>query len=50
MDVVFGYADRLVVLARGQLIAEGDVEDIRNDPRVRAVYFGAGKTVERAQQ
>ncbi len=49
MDVVFGYADRLVVLARGKLIAQGDVDAIRNDPNVRAVYFGSGKTVERAR-
>jgi len=44
MDVVFAYADRLIVLARGKLIAEGDAETIRNDARVQAVYFGTGKT------
>ncbi|KAA0180408.1 ABC transporter ATP-binding protein [Cupriavidus cauae] len=46
MDVVFAYADRMIVLARGQLIAEGDGEAIRNDPKVREVYFGTGKTFE----
>jgi branched-chain amino acid transport system ATP-binding protein len=40
MDVVFGHADRLIVLARGRLIAQGDVETIRNDARVREVYLG----------
>ncbi|WP_233834341.1 ABC transporter ATP-binding protein [Paraburkholderia sp. ZP32-5] len=44
MDVVFAYADRLIVLARGKLIAEGDAETIRNDARVQEVYFGTGKT------
>jgi branched-chain amino acid transport system ATP-binding protein len=44
MDVVFAYADRLIVLARGKLIAEGDAGTIRNDPRVQEVYFGTGKT------
>jgi branched-chain amino acid transport system ATP-binding protein len=44
MDVVFAYADRMIVLARGKLIAEGDAEMIRNDPKVKEVYFGSGKT------
>ncbi|MCC8400843.1 ABC transporter ATP-binding protein [Paraburkholderia sp. MMS20-SJTN17] len=44
MDVVFAYADRMIVLARGKLIAEGDADTIRNDARVQEVYFGTGKT------
>jgi len=44
MDVVFAYADRMIVLARGKLIAEGDAQTIRNDARVQEVYFGTGKT------
>ena len=47
MDVVFAHADRMIVLARGRLIAEGGVEDIRDHPKVREVYFGSGKTFER---
>jgi len=42
MDVVFGYADRIVVMARGQVIADGGADAVRDDARVRAVYFGAG--------
>jgi len=42
MDVVFSHADKLIVLARGRLIAEGDAEAIRNDARVREVYLGTG--------
>jgi branched-chain amino acid transport system ATP-binding protein len=40
MDVVFEYADRIIVLARGALIAQGSPAEIRDDPRVREVYFG----------
>ena len=47
MDVVFAYADRMVVLARGRLIAEGQTDAIRNDPKVKEVYFGTSKTFER---
>ena len=48
MDVVFAYADRMIVLARGRLIAGGKPLDVRNDPTVQAVYFGTGKTFEKA--
>jgi branched-chain amino acid transport system ATP-binding protein len=44
MDVVFAFADRIIVLARGRLIADGDAKTIRDDPQVREVYFGTGKT------
>ncbi len=44
MDVVFAYADRIVVLARGALIADGDAESIRRNPQVQEVYLGTGKT------
>jgi branched-chain amino acid transport system ATP-binding protein len=40
MDVVFGHADRIVVLDRGLVIAEGTPDTIRADPRVQAVYLG----------
>lgn len=44
MDVVFAYADRIIVLARGALIADGDVATIRNSAQVQQVYLGSGKT------
>lgn len=44
MDVVFAYADRIIVLARGRLIAEGSAEQIRRHPKVQEVYFGTGRT------
>ncbi len=40
MDVVFGHADRVIVLDRGRIIAAGTPEAIRADARVRAVYLG----------
>jgi len=46
MDVVFGFADRILVLARGRVIAEGDAEAIRANPQVQEVYFGSGRTFE----
>jgi branched-chain amino acid transport system ATP-binding protein len=42
MDVVFGHADRVLVLNRGELIAEGRPEEVRAREDVRRVYLGAG--------
>ena len=42
MDVVFAHADRVIVLDRGRLIADGPAETVRQDPQVRAVYLGSG--------
>jgi len=44
MDVVFAYADRIIVLARGTLIADGDAAAIRDNRQVQEVYLGTGKT------
>lgn len=41
MDVVFGHADRVIVLNRGQLIASGSGEAVRANPEVREVYLGS---------
>jgi branched-chain amino acid transport system ATP-binding protein len=42
MDVVFTHAHRILVLNRGELIAEGTGEEIRADQTVRDVYLGGG--------
>lgn len=42
MDAVFGHADRILVLNRGVLIAEGPPAAVRADPEVQAVYLGTG--------
>ena len=44
MDVVFRHADRILVLSRGRLIAEGSPEEVRRNPEVQAVYLGEGLT------
>ncbi|HMA30882.1 MAG TPA: ABC transporter ATP-binding protein [Casimicrobiaceae bacterium] len=40
MDIVFEFADRIIVLDHGRAIAQGPPAAIRADPRVRAVYLG----------
>ena len=40
MEVVFGFANRVVVLAEGRIIAEGSPDAVRADARVREVYLG----------
>ena len=44
MDVVFAYADRIIVLARGRVIADGNAAAIRAHPQVQQVYLGTGRT------
>ncbi|MBZ6077589.1 ABC transporter ATP-binding protein [Microvirga puerhi] len=40
MDLVFSFADRISVLVNGALFTEGTVEEVSNDPKVKAVYLG----------
>lgn len=42
MDVVFNHAHRIMVLNRGELIAQGSVDEIRNNAKVQEVYLGGG--------
>ena len=42
MDVVFEHADRIIVLNRGTLIAEGSPTEVRGNVQVQAVYLGEG--------
>ena len=42
MDVVFAHADRILVLNRGQLIAEGKPAEVRANREVQEVYLGSG--------
>lgn len=40
MEVVFGTADRILVMHQGRRLAEGTPEEIRSDPEVKSVYLG----------
>ncbi len=40
MDLVFGLANRIIVLHFGQIIAEGTPEEIQAHPKVKEVYMG----------
>jgi len=45
MDVVFRFAERITVLVRGAILAEGNPDDIAADKEVQAVYLGASSHV-----
>ncbi|WP_134499398.1 ABC transporter ATP-binding protein [Microvirga pakistanensis] len=47
MDVVFGHAERVIVLVRGRIIAMGSPDDIRQDPEVRRAYLGDEHALEK---
>lgn len=40
MDTVFGFAERVLVMDQGQLIADGTPDAVRGDARVQQVYLG----------
>ena len=40
MQVVFGFASRVIVMHLGEIIASGTPDQVRADPRVREVYLG----------
>ena len=48
MDVVFANASRIIVLNRGQIVAEGPPAAVRADRLVQEIYLGAGGDLEAA--
>jgi ABC-type branched-subunit amino acid transport system ATPase component len=40
MEVVFGYARRVIVMSRGAVIADGEPQAVRRDAAAQAAYFG----------
>jgi branched-chain amino acid transport system ATP-binding protein len=50
MDVVFEHADRVMVLNRGALIAQGTPLEVRSNPQVQATYLGHGLVYDPAHR
>lgn len=42
LDVVADLSDRITVLQRGAVLAEGTYDEVSNDPEVREAYMGTG--------
>ncbi len=40
MDIVFSLSDRIIVLHRGQILADGKPEEIKENEDVKKVYLG----------
>jgi branched-chain amino acid transport system ATP-binding protein len=40
MDVVFNHADRIIVLSRGELMAEGTPAEVQKNAKVKEIYLG----------
>lgn len=41
MDVVFGYAHRVIAMSQGQVLIDADAETVKANPQVQQVYFGS---------
>lgn len=46
MDLVYGVAERVIVLHYGEIIVEGTCQQISTDPKVREIYMGDEETTE----
>ena len=42
MELVFGIAERIIVLHQGTIIADGDPEEIRNNEQVHKILLRGG--------
>jgi branched-chain amino acid transport system ATP-binding protein len=47
MNLIFGVAERIIVLHYGRIIADGTPEKIRGDPRVKEIYMGMEECIDR---
>jgi branched-chain amino acid transport system ATP-binding protein len=42
MDVVFNHAEHIIVLNRGELVAQGTPDEVQTDAKVKEIYLGSG--------
>jgi branched-chain amino acid transport system ATP-binding protein len=49
MDIVFRFANRVLVMLGGRILVEGSPEEIAADPRVREVYLGGAQHADLRQ-
>lgn len=42
-EIALEFADRGLVLAQGQIMLEGDAENLMNDKEVKRIYLGEGR-------
>ena len=40
MNIAFDFADRMIVLHHGEIVADGRPEEIRANPKIREIYLG----------
>jgi len=40
MNIAFDFADRMIVLHQGEIVADGRPEEIRTNPSIREIYLG----------
>ena len=50
MEVVMNHSDRVVVMAEGRVIAEGEPHEVRKDQRVIDAYLGATADTEHGEE
>jgi branched-chain amino acid transport system ATP-binding protein len=50
MEVVMGHSDRVIVMAEGRVIAEGEPQEVRRDKAVIDAYLGTGTVADERQE